>query len=208
MAEQCRNAFFLGEMIPPYDEKDIKNILKYYAQYDAAPTFYTFDALDKSKIDMCAIAGYIVEQKMDPVAQSAYIQQLWNDGDDNVLRLFFGRQKYFYNQLNREILRITSPFLFEDDEENVVYGKRQFEDMTLYEIGKIDPNYEKMLRDTAFGKAKTADGQYSCAHCGKKYPNRIMLQVDHITPMAKGGKTKPENLQILCRSCNGIKGDS
>ncbi len=207
MAGQCRDTFFLGEMIPPYDEKDIINILKYYAQRDSAPTFYTFDDLDKSKIDVCVIARYIVEQKMDPVTQSAYIQQLWNDGDDNVLRLYFGRQKYFYNQLNREILRITSPFLFEDDEDNVVYGKRQFEDMTLYEIGRVDPNYKKTLFDTAFDKAKTSDGQYTCANCGRKYPNRIMLQVDHIIPMNKGGKTKPENLQILCRSCNAKKSD-
>jgi hypothetical protein len=207
MAEQCRNTFFLGEMIPPYDEKDIINILKYYAQYEAAPNFYTFDDLDKSKIDVCTIAKHIVEQKMDPVTQSAYIQQLWNDGDDNVLRLFFGRQKYFYNQLNREILRITSPFLFEDDEDNVVYGKRQFENMSLYEIGKVAPEYEKLLRDGAFAKAKTSDGQYACACCGKKYPNRIMLQVDHISPLNKGGKTTPGNLQILCRFCNAEKSD-
>ncbi|MBR5949654.1 MAG: DEAD/DEAH box helicase family protein [Clostridia bacterium] len=207
MTGQCRDTFFLGEMIPPYDEKDIVNILKYYAQYDSAPTFYTFDDLDKSKIDVCAIAEYIVKQKMDPVTQSAYVQQLWNEGDDNVLRLFFGRQKYFYNQLNREILRITSPFLFEEDEDNVVYGKRRFEDMALYEIGRIDPNYEKTLRDSAFAKAESADGQYACAFCGKKYADRIMLQVDHIIPMNKGGKTKPENLQILCRSCNAIKSD-
>ena len=194
-------------MIPPYDEKDIINILKYYAQYEAAPNFYTFDDLDKSKIDVCAIAKHIVEQKMDPVTQSAYIQQLWNDGDDNVLRLYFGRQKYFFDQISREILRITSPFLFEDDEDNVVYGKRQFENMSLYEIGKVAPEYEKLLRDGAFAKAKTSDGQYACACCGKKYPNRIMLQVDHINSLNKGGKTTPENLQILCRSCNAEKSD-
>ncbi len=207
MSEQCRNTFFLGEMIPPYDEKDIINILKYYAQYEAAPNFYTFDDLDKSKIDVCAIAKYIVEQKMDPVTQSTYIQQLWNNSDDNVLRLFFGRQKYFFNQLNREILRITSPFLFEDDDNNVVYGKRQFENMSLHEIGKVAPEYEKLLRDGAFAKAKTSNGYYACACCGKKYPNRIMLQVDHINPLNKGGKTTPENLQILCRFCNAEKSD-
>lgn len=208
MAEQCRNTFFLGEMIPPYDKNDIINILKYYAQYETAPVFYTFDDLDKSKIDVCAIAKHIVEQKMDPVTQSAYIQQLWNDGDDNVLRLFFGRQKYFYNQLNREILRITSPFLFEGDEDNVVYGKRQFENMSLYDIGKINPEHEKELRDRAFETAKTTNGMYACACCGKKYSNRIMLQVDHIVPMNKGGKIVAENLQILCRYCNGEKGDT
>jgi 5-methylcytosine-specific restriction endonuclease McrA len=32
--------------------------------------------------------------------------------------------------------------------------------------------------------------------------------VDHIMPMNKGGKTVPENLQILCRSCNARKSDT
>jgi len=207
MAHQCRDTFFLGEMIPPYDEKDIINILKYYAQYETAPTFYTFDDLDKSKIDVCSIAKYIVEQRMDPMTQAEYIRQLWNDGDENILRLFFGRQKYFYNQLSREIMRITSPFIFEDDDENVTYRKRHFEDMSLYEIGKVSPEYEKELRDAVFAKAKGEDGMYTCALCGKKFSNRIMLQVDHIKPMNKGGKTILDNLQILCRVCNGEKSD-
>ena len=207
MAHQCRDTFFLGEMIPPYDERDIINILKYYAQYETAPTFYTFDDLDKSKIDVCSIAKYIVEQRMDPMTQAEYIRRLWNDGDENILRLFFGRQKYFYNQLSREIMRITSPFIFEDDDENVTYGKRHFEDMSLYEIGKVSPEYEKELRDTVFEKSKGEDGMYTCALCGKKFANRIMLQVDHIKPMNKGGKTILDNLQVLCRVCNGEKSD-
>ena len=208
MAERCRNTFFLGEMIPPYDERDIIHILKYYDQYESVPTFYSFDDLDKSKIDVCAIAKYIVEQNMNTASQYAYIKQLWDEGDDNILRLFFGRRKYFTDQLNREILRIFDPECFEDDENNVVYGKRQLEDMPLYDIGKVAPEYEKQLRDGAFAKARTADGMYACAICGKKYPNRIMLQVDHIIPMNKGGKTKPDNLQILCRTCNGEKSDT
>ena len=207
MAEQCRNTFFLGEMVPPYDEKDIINILKYYDEYGEAPSFYSFDDIDKSKIDVCAIAKHIVEQKMDPVSQSAYINQLWNEGDENILRLLFTRQKYFYNQLNREILRITSPFLFEDDEDNVVYGKRQYENMKLSEIKAVDPEYEKLLREGAFAKAKTSDGYYACACCGKKFTDRVLLQVDHIYPFNKGGKTKPDNLQILCRYCNAEKSD-
>ena len=81
-----------------------------------------------------------------------------------------------------------------------------------FKLGKIavvekDEKLILVLEEGAFDKAKTADGQYACASCGKKYPNRIMLQVDHITPMNKGGKTKPENLQILCRSCNAEKSD-
>lgn len=37
--------------------------------------------------------------------------------------------------------------------------------------------------------------------------DRIFFQVDHVVPMNKGGKTVAENLQILCRQCNGVKGD-
>ena len=36
---------------------------------------------------------------------------------------------------------------------------------------------------------------------------RACFHVDHIIPMNQGGKSVPENLQILCRQCNGIKGD-
>jgi hypothetical protein len=43
MEKQCRDSFFCGEMIPPYAPEDIVRILKYYAQYEAAPHFYTFD---------------------------------------------------------------------------------------------------------------------------------------------------------------------
>lgn len=74
MAERCRNTFFLGEMIPPYDERDMIHILKYYDQYESAPAFYSFDDLDKSKIDVGAIAKYIVEQNMNTASQYAYIK--------------------------------------------------------------------------------------------------------------------------------------
>ena len=80
--------------------------------------------------------------------------------------------------------------------------------MTLYQIRQIDPEYERELRVKTFEKSLTADGTYQCAHCKMTAKNKIPFQVDHIVPMGQGGKTVPENLQILCRRCNGIKGDS
>lgn len=41
-----------------------------------------------------------------------------------------------------------------------------------------------------------------CAMCGETDP----LTVDHIIPLDKGGANTPDNLQILCRSCNNRKG--
>lgn len=41
-----------------------------------------------------------------------------------------------------------------------------------------------------------------CRQCGNQYE----LQYDHIIPVAMGGATTAENLQILCGACNRRKG--
>ena len=61
MEKQCRDTFFCGEMVPPYEPKDVIHILKYYAQYESVPKFYTFDEVDRSKLDVGMIAQHIWE---------------------------------------------------------------------------------------------------------------------------------------------------
>lgn len=149
MARQCRDTFFCGEMIPPYEERDIVSILKYYAQYETAPAFYTFDEIDRSRLDLGAIARYIWDEDMGERRRAEYLDSIWDSGDDNMLRLFFGRKLYFLRQLDIERMKIAHPGIYEE-EENVKYGTRDLEDLPLYEIGKIDPEREKQLRDGAF----------------------------------------------------------
>jgi ATP adenylyltransferase len=43
-----------------------------------------------------------------------------------------------------------------------------------------------------------------CALCGATAKDR-QLDVDHIIPMSKGGKTEKSNLQVLCSACNRAK---
>ena len=47
---------------------------------------------------------------------------------------------------------------------------------------------------------------YKCKICGRSTKDGVKLHVDHIIPIAKGGKTVPENLQTLCQDCNLGKG--
>jgi HNH endonuclease len=46
-------------------------------------------------------------------------------------------------------------------------------------------------------------GGYRCEYCG--YPEAASstpLEIDHIVPEAKGGRTTLDNLALCCRSCN------
>ncbi len=51
------------------------------------------------------------------------------------------------------------------------------------------------------GLLKRAD---HCAWC-KTTEN---LTIDHIVPLSKGGSNRTSNLQLLCSTCNGNKGDA
>lgn len=44
---------------------------------------------------------------------------------------------------------------------------------------------------------------YRCRKCGRKTND---LEIDHIIPISKGGKTTYDNLQTLCHRCNKQKG--
>lgn len=53
---------------------------------------------------------------------------------------------------------------------------------------------------------KSRDG-YACRNCGNSIylePN-LLLEIDHIVPVSKGGCTVEENLQTLCWKCNRAK---
>lgn len=43
--------------------------------------------------------------------------------------------------------------------------------------------------------------------CGKEFP-LSQMHADHIKPWSLGGKTIPENCQVLCQSCNAKKSDN
>ncbi len=48
---------------------------------------------------------------------------------------------------------------------------------------------------------------HRCCNCGIS-DRYAQLEIDHIIPIAKGGKTTYNNLQTLCHRCNVKKGDS
>jgi predicted nucleic acid-binding Zn ribbon protein len=70
-------------------------------------------------------------------------------------------------------------------------------------------NSEKHLNIRAFTPAMRSAAYTRqkgiCPLCGRNFQIDEM-EADHITPWCEGGKTSPDNCQMLCRECNRRKG--
>ena len=69
------------------------------------------------------------------------------------------------------------------------------------DLGKIPPYNSTGNRKRLYGEQGG-----DCAGCGTHFAPQH-LEVDHIISRGKGGPDHIENLQLLCGSCNRIKGD-
>ncbi len=58
------------------------------------------------------------------------------------------------------------------------------------------------LRKTRWWQQKTADGL--CYYCRKKFPYK-QLTMDHLIPLARGGRSTKDNLVPSCKDCNNKK---
>lgn len=59
------------------------------------------------------------------------------------------------------------------------------------------------LKKTSWWKSKLEEGV--CHYCGKKFPKED-LTMDHIVPVARGGKSVKGNVVVCCFACNQSKG--
>lgn len=58
------------------------------------------------------------------------------------------------------------------------------------------------LRKTRWWQQKTALGL--CYYCGKKVPFQD-ITMDHLVPLARGGRSTKANLVPSCKACNNLK---
>ena len=78
-----------------------------------------------------------------------------------------------------------------------------YADMSKSQFSKAQRN--AMTNDLR--EAIKKQDNYTCRKCGNsvfKEPN-LLLEVDHIIPVSKGGRTEAKNLQTLCWRCNRSK---
>ena len=88
------------------------------------------------------------------------------------------------------------------DSSKVIDGRRFYSVEVWNSIERVErAKVSNELRQEIFER----DG-YTCVNCGST--EKESLEIDHIQPISKGGKTEPGNLQTLCRNCNFRKGNN
>ena len=85
----------------------------------------------------------------------------------------------------------------------------------VYICDKLHRHHEKRKLASAERKLMTNELRYQillrdefrCQICGRSQEDGVILHIDHIKPISKGGKTIPSNLRVLCSDCNLGKSD-
>ena len=79
-------------------------------------------------------------------------------------------------------------------------------DPFAYNLSEEDIRRERRkardLRNTQWWKRRCAKGV--CYYCGQSVPTRE-LTMDHIVPIARGGKSVKNNVVAACKECNNEK---
>lgn len=90
------------------------------------------------------------------------------------------------------------------------YSSDEFLDV-LYQYKKIKDSKKLYEINSKIERAKMGDSlrydvlkrdKFKCQICGRTSKDNVKLEVDHIIPVSKGGKTEISNLQTLCERCN------
>lgn len=206
MTEHCFQSYFDENMIPSCNRNDIEHLLKFYAQKAVAPLFVTIDEMERKKLDVSEIAKKIYDEDMRRSEKNAYIQSLWAE-EGSLLPVYYTNPYFFKKLIDLELDKLDGDIEIAAAEPQTEAELRNLEQFPLQKIIELYPKIGLQLKEDAFAAARNDDGSYVCTGCGEVFPTRLFLQVDHIVPMAKGGLSVPDNLQVLCRTCNQRKGD-
>ncbi|MBF0610575.1 MAG: HNH endonuclease [Magnetococcales bacterium] len=63
-------------------------------------------------------------------------------------------------------------------------------------------NKARLLKQSTWWKNRLGEGM--CHYCGQRFPP-ASLTMDHITPIARGGRTEKSNCVPACQECNRQK---
>lgn len=176
----------------PIRQEYLETVIKWICDRDGVATIEDYMAQHQNDKDASELKKYFTDV-------IEWIEDIFPDYDSKMKGLDWGTlyNKYHKKKYDKVQLKADAEALMADYE----VQKKQ----NIYEYllgGKRD---EKLLNIRQFDEP-TKRKQYAtqggvCPMCGKKFEYDEM-HGDHKVPWSKGGKTVPENCQMLCTKCN------
>lgn len=184
-AEELVNAYFDPTM-DDFDGMLVDNVgklLRHVAQNGQAPQFLDFH--DRDLYDMDKLAEELRHMSNDDT--ETYLMNMFNNQGQK-WNLLYRRYEYFLKAFHSALRRIWIKGHVQEPEgpEKKVVIEPQ--------ILTRDMKAQVLMRDN-----------YTCLCCGKSMRKGVSLEVDHIIPVAMGGRSAVSNLQTLCKQCNALK---
>lgn len=202
LLDEIKSRFFDTLEYPePYiSNQDLIDIIDYYDINKEFPVFFSFE--EREKFDILKLAKHIFANDLKRSQEREFINKEWEGFEGkSIWKDFYSNNKnYFINDIELEIKKLNHPEIIEKfDIPKIEYVKEKLESLPLH----LWPNELYIeIREKVFNKW---DKENPNEQIDKK--DRWKYQIDHIIPMAKGGKTMLENLQPLLTYKNKIKGD-
>ena len=201
----CKNA----------QEEPIKYLVKYF---DIAKTEETLNYFEKILNDFSAAeqGKQVLKDKEESILASI------SDKVPFIIRKFDNKRlqkKIGFNPIDfsqyyfpKFTFQYVSPGGNSSNKVDIILDLNNLNDLVEYLAEQIKYNKSAKKQRTLMtlklrDKIKERDN-YTCRICGisPTQEPHLLLEIDHIVPIAKGGLSTEDNLQTLCWKCNRIKG--
>lgn len=197
--------FYDHEELLAYSREDIEDLIRFVFDTHEHPEF--IELKERLDLDVDRLAQRILTDRMKPFEERDYLNAEWEHEGAHWQALFDHDQRRFLREVDLAKQKRLHPGLFKAVVlPKVILDPRALEDLPLYEIRRFDPHRWKTLTEAVFARARGDDGKYECAVSGFKSSDRRRFEIDHIEPMANGGKTVLDNLRLLERGENRRRG--
>ena len=193
--------FDLGKFFIGVTEDEKENILYYESMVIENRTL-----LEAYKEELIHIHPYIGQRKVEAMdlewERFHRIEQEMVRGEIQIPKteMMIRCTKRYTSPAGRNSYMDYSDFSFDDFRDALRYTEdiKNYKDSSQYQRRAMTPSlrYDVMQRDG-----------FRCVLCGRGAEDGVKLEVDHILPVSKGGKTVKSNLRTLCLDCNRGKSD-
>ena len=150
--------------------------------------------------------GYIEKQMLKNWRREQYQSCI---DDDNMFVFQFMRRQTRYKQINYVKTSYHVDTVSDEFKTNLSYIQERYKKLEKINfectLSEFYAKNQRRLMTKELREEIARRDNYTCQICGKYMPDEVGLHIDHIIPVAKGGKSIPSNLQVLCSKCNGRK---